>query len=1541
MAPKRKRNDRRPSVDGSRPSPHRPGDTSLGQHDRDDGNRGRGRGRGPQRRDSSTSNSGRNQPPAQSHSRKPSNSNSMPPPSSPVLAPPKPAIQQEIVVQTTPRLNFNYHYDNLTDDRVGNWAAQGRNEIVQHGTQSRDDVDITELSSLFQEFIMAVIEQRLDATEAGTCVKEILGTESAELIKDSYTFAPHTLFLDSLAILMETNPKLFQPTLRPFLVATEVSPVLMRQILDTASLQQLGLLRSNFDRFAIRHATNLLYRQANYNLLREESEGYSKLINELYPTNISDAEETFERVKALIGTFDLDVGRVLDIVLDVAASMLMKQYRYFVKFLRASSWWPRSHLAVDSDKFYNSLPLWAIPGHSQLPTEEEKQDLAAKRLSRDIAFWDRAREVHLAAFFELGGRGVSTAELDQLATANGDSKGEASTDNKNQWMMETKTLPPPGNHVAAHLLGFKLHYYHSELMEAGEVLPANLLWLAALLVKIGFISIVDLYPHLSPSDEGMEEVRKRQLEKMEEDERATRGGPMNALLMAGELPQGEDDNPNSSSALRKDVGKKPSEAEKKAASAAEAEAKKIDNIPHEQKGSFLVQLLTIGALPEALFILGRFPWMTEAFPDVLNRIHRILHVMLDKVFEDTKPSSTKPSERTTRNIAAVDQSGMPKGHVRLKQLPSKTAMRWPHPDVSENEENQRYNFYWEEWTDNLPVCQSVEDVFTLCNTFLNISGANIGKDEALLSKLASIGGKSLREDKSPENMARWHDLLKRLLVPALNHTNSNASVVNKVWELLHQYPTTTRYTIYAECYEGQISRLPAMKSAFAHATAETRGVMKRVSLTNLSEMAKKLAKISYSSPGIVFKVGLGQLESYSNLIEAFVECAKYFTELSYDVLVWSLLNALGRSRSRVQEDHALTVSGWLVALSRFSGRVFKRYQHLDPTPVLQYVNEQLIQGNSTDLIILNEFLSSMGGIEDFINFTEYQVLSLAGGPCLRRHTLIRAQDKRFDSVKSSQRLMEALKKSDLAAVLLITLAQYRQNVIYQIPEDEAHIKYLSDTVDKSHAALTRYVDFLWSNLDQVAFDALIPSIPDLVKSYGLDVSLAFFIGRASLSSRMFPWKSKTSKDEKEKDEDVKDADKQDDVAMTDAKHHEDDAANDEQKPDESSLFKYTLQPIIESIEETQGPEIWQKLTPEFLTSFWALQLADLYCPDKAYRQERDSLKKEELVISKDRTDMSRRGQERKMDKRKELMQLQISLSEERQEHLLRQAKWKFQLTKLFQTAFPEPRAKVDSISDALLEQCFIPRAMLSMADAEYTFRFIKALHEWNAPGFQLMSLYERLFNANRLRSLIFTCTSREAEYFGHFLKRILEDLSRWHKNESVASDGEKHVKGQPRIGAYEKEGKGSGDQAHHGFAETFDENGKPKTFVEHEQFKDMLFRWHRSLNMALKACMGGAEWMHIRNAITVLKVGIDFFPAIDFMANQFMAQLQKIHKIESVAKKSEYDEQGGRVDLATSAQGAMSELQRRKSKWVMVQAFRPNANVTPPPPPPPSLRSNE
>jgi hypothetical protein len=95
-----------------------------------------------------------------------------------------------------------------------------------------------------------------------------------------------------------------------------LSPDQLRGALEPDLLESAGLV-SNASRLkqrAKKRITALKYRQQKYNLLSEESEGYAKLLVLL--SEAHEAKELHANVWSLIGYFDLDPNRCLDIVLE-------------------------------------------------------------------------------------------------------------------------------------------------------------------------------------------------------------------------------------------------------------------------------------------------------------------------------------------------------------------------------------------------------------------------------------------------------------------------------------------------------------------------------------------------------------------------------------------------------------------------------------------------------------------------------------------------------------------------------------------------------------------------------------------------------------------------------------------------------------------------------------------------------------------------------------------------------------------------------------------------------------------------------------------------------------------------------------------------------------------------------------------------------------------------------------------------------------------------------------------------------------------------
>jgi THO complex subunit 2 len=916
----------------------------------------------------------------------------------------------------------------------------------------------------------------------------------------------------------------------------------------------------------------------------------------------------------------------------------------------------------------------------------------------------------------------------------------------------------------------------------------------------------------------------------------------------------------------------------------------------------LKSLLLIGAIPESLFVMSKFPWLMDGFPELPDFIHRILHHSLSKVYSSLRPLPEKDFAGQ-RQILSADQSGLPKGQLRLAQPSAKRTLRWPKLDTDDENEGIAYRFYWDEWSYNVPICQSVDDVFALCSSFLNLSGHKIGQDASLLTKLARIGKDSLARDSSEENRNRWLDLCKRLLLPSVSLTKANPGVVNEVFDLVSFFPREVRYNMYAEWYSGQTSRLPDIKSAFDQARAETKDVLKRLSKTNTRPMARALAKIAYANPGIVINVAISQIESYENLIEVVVECARYFTNLGYDILTWSLINSLGqKGRSRVQEGGLLT-SRWLNALSTFAGRAFKRYSIMDPTPLLQYVVEQLRRNNSTDLIVLEQMIVSMAGIITDNNFNDAQVQAMAGGEILQSQTILQLLDKRHESKTTSKRLIKSLTHTRLAGQLLVAIAQERLTCVFNEPSSE--LKLLGNIFDEIHRILTQYLDLLRSNLSIDEFDSFVPDFVALVKEFGIQPEIAFWIRRASISHKMAeieppkpdtesPTKANTESAPRPSDENQMDT-AVDGEGTPKAEQTTSETAMDFDKEETTPAplsSNPVMQGLIENVKSALPADTWEVVGAHFYATFWQLALYDVHVPGQSYDEEMGRLKKRIMAISNDRSDLSLAGTQRKDRDRKAVTDLRDRLLRENKNHLTAYGQTRTRLLKEKDQWFAGMRLKHDALNIALLEQCFIPRLLLSPLDAFFCFKVLKFLHSSGTPNFRTVGLLDQLFREQRLTALIFLCTSKEADNLGRFLNEVLRDLSRWHADKTV----------------YEREAFGSKKDLP-GFAKNVGPEGVPLAFLEFEDFRRLLYKWHRLFSNALKTCLNGGEYMHIRNAISVLKAVVQHFPAVNWIGRDMLTC------VNNLSKNDERD------DVKIPAASLIGDLNRREKKWMLPQAF--------------------
>jgi THO complex subunit 2 len=226
-------------------------------------------------------------------------------------------------------------------------------------------------------------------------------------------------------------------------------------------LEIIGVVPSHkiFTKKAIRLNTSLLYKQQKFNLLREESEGFSML--ETYLTSnlpqppdlyfqahkghmsleeitISRKEHIkelagtmLENITSLIGYFDLNPNKVLDVILDVFVANVTDYWEFFIELLSRSYW---------------------------------KSKTVIKKIKR----------------------GAEEIEIHEQE----------------------------GRPVCGQILGFKFDYYN-HVAPPNQSTPPQLFWIAALLIRHKFVRLEDLYPHLSPADEDVAKEYEEYLKNFE------------------------------------------------------------------------------------------------------------------------------------------------------------------------------------------------------------------------------------------------------------------------------------------------------------------------------------------------------------------------------------------------------------------------------------------------------------------------------------------------------------------------------------------------------------------------------------------------------------------------------------------------------------------------------------------------------------------------------------------------------------------------------------------------------------------------------------------------------------------------------------------------------------------------------------------------------------------------------------------------------------------------------------------------------------------
>ncbi|KAI0312477.1 transcription factor/nuclear export subunit protein 2-domain-containing protein [Amylostereum chailletii] len=1300
----------------------------------------------------------------------------------------------------------------------------------------------------------------------------------------------------------EADKAMLVELVRQLLRVGILDPGMCRERLDMALVASAGLIndKPNFDRREVRARTGLFYKQNKFNLLREQSEGFSKLITEITsalppphstssgrPTESKEAmlarvQPVWEHVVSLIGHFDLDPNRALDVILDVFSVHMAAHWSFFLALLSLSPW------KGDSGAFTWTTHEEGEPSVS--PVESEQY------------------------------RGKTLDEV--LTLAEGSAARVPST-----------ATPTPGAKVMAQVLGFKFRHYQSP--DVTESTPRQLDLMAALLIRENFIALEDLYPHLSPSDEDMEEKEhKAYLASVDSRIAAAK---ISQLAMAAPLESAS-------------AGSKPRPP---AATEPKVTTPEVKVTPNQKLG-LLTALLSLGALRPAFAILSKFPWMTDAHPEIADLLIRVLKYSVTTLYETKVPHK----ERNTSYTQPRTRYGA--AGVLPPPVRKPTLTLWaPTPPCTSALE---YVYFFPNWTERVPTCSTLDDLMDVVEPIMRFVGLHVSRDTLFLTKLLRLSKQHFQPavvvdpiTKKPTHVDHehpismfWMRILRQCLLPALPLIRGNAVCTVEIWNIVRQFETTIRWRLYGEWKSHIYQSHPELRVRAVQADRESKGILRRLSHNSIDTLSGTVAKLAHSNPCIFFANAVNQIMAYDNLAGVVIQALRYVTNMGFDVLVYIILDALANPHKDRVKDDGVNTSDWLQSLASFTGMLFRRYS-ADLTPLLKYVVHQLYNGQTTEIIVLRELIWKMAGIEPLPSLSDPQIAAMAGGPALRIEAVASStRGARLDPgdavLKGPTRLGKALLDSSLALPLLIQVAQQRQSAVFKI--QDAHLKSLASLYDTTHGVLLQYLELLTTPSVISPEDyasKVVPTLGELGETYGICPPICMQIMRPIFHSALrtaalaLEEQERIASEQAEKrlkaalaakrdptsvasrvaspavgesvpatTKDISEESKS--LAVPDAKTDEDVVMENSDAAPPVKLSQADVSPwvpellaLFEDVKRIIPKSAHETIGPAFYLTFWQLSTYDLSPPSAKYDEEGAALavlsrQENSKYISADRSsDRAKRlGALAHRQRRDRYNQYADALVKELKEQTASRVFTIKRLAREKSHWFAHgPRAAPLVLT--VIEHCIQPRCLLSPMDADFCAQFIKVIHTLGTPGFSTLMVYDKLLG-DQVRVVAFSCSEYEAKNYGRFLHGVLTDLHKWYQDEQqYTQDNRVKVNGKAAWLP--------------GFLQKPDRQAEPieaSAVLSWSSFQTIMRKWHKKLYKSFSDCIQTGEYMHVYNAIIVLKEILPVFP---------LASVSDAHGPNLSHVMETFIETEERGDLKILARAYHASLKKREPYW--------------------------
>jgi len=611
--------------------------------------------------------------------------------------------------------------------------------------------------------------------------------------------------------------------------------------------------------------------------------------------------------------------------------------------------------------------------------------------------------------------------------------------------------------------------------------------------------------------------------------------------------------------------------------------------------------------------------------------------------------------------------------------------------------------------------------------------------------------------------------LNRVLVPSLSLFQSNPSLSTELWSVLSVLPYDIRYKLYEgwkgsglekaglmQARDGTTKPLPNVEAETVAGKA-ARYSLKRLSKDNIRDMSRQLAKVTHSNPLVVFATILSQIESYDNMVEVMVEALRFVNPLGLDVLGHCVLGRLSGTsggminRNRLKED-GVNVSQWLQSLETFAGEFYKARPFVEFRGILYYLIGRLKVGNVMELGMLRTLLKVAGGYSfaDYspaASLNETQLDGRSGSVALQRETMSFGIVENTNSVACSC-VRNVLQTDGLGVSLLILIAQARDRIIFDSGKGAfKDVKLVGNLHDTCQVVMSILLEFLTnqedakdssgknastgSNDNVTVYSKFLPSLQDLQNLYGLDMATIWLLCRPSVKSAL-----KMERKELEL----------------------------------SSLKRFELSEEVRKAYTGSLPEsVWSVLTPKLFEFFYMNVLGDIYCPERVFMSEISRINEEVERLEGVKHSFSKNAAteiERLKGVSKQL-DLDMKQQKEHVESTLKELN--DEKDHFFTTEFITQEG-----AKTFLMYCIYPRAILGPDDAMYASAIAFRLHKIWTPGFSIMHYIDELISI--VSGALFGLTEAEAANISILIWQTLKVVNKWRFEDGLY---DKEVLGKP------------------------------------------------------------------------------------------------------------------------------------------------------------------